>query len=174
MTGALVNATTPNKSAIPYTYLGSSKMSEWNDLRRCSLCGVTITHMRTIKPIIRWDETHPYYHRTGRSRGLRPDQRIGWACGRHHIIDPNWLGNSDKMGIDTVVSLSHTSAVTLEAREEVKEIRLRLGLSQNKFARKLGVTTGAVSKWESGERTVTERTLLQARSLLMTNKDTAA
>ena len=43
--------------------------------------------------------------------------------------------------------------------EEIKELRQRLGLSQNKFARKVGVTQITVYNWEQGKTTPPEPTL---------------
>lgn len=35
----------------------------------------------------------------------------------------------------------------------VKELRERLGLTQEQFAQKVGVTFGSVNRWENGKRT---------------------
>lgn len=35
----------------------------------------------------------------------------------------------------------------------VKELRQRLGLTQEQFAQKVGVTYGSVNHWENGKRT---------------------
>lgn len=44
--------------------------------------------------------------------------------------------------------------------ERIKELRKILGLSQDAFGRKLGVTGTAVSRIEKGERTLTEQMAL--------------
>lgn len=36
---------------------------------------------------------------------------------------------------------------------DIKELRLGLKLSQEEFARRLGISTSAIQKWESGVRT---------------------
>ena len=41
----------------------------------------------------------------------------------------------------------------------IREIRLRLGLSQSAFAKILGVTKAAVSHWETGLRKPNEKML---------------
>lgn len=42
----------------------------------------------------------------------------------------------------------------------IKELRKTLGLSQEAFGKKLGITGGGVSKIENGERTLTEQIAL--------------
>jgi len=39
-------------------------------------------------------------------------------------------------------------------KEQVKALRKRLGLTQSKFAEKMGVTLQAVQHWEQGRRSV--------------------
>jgi putative transcriptional regulator len=36
-------------------------------------------------------------------------------------------------------------------REEIKNIRERLGMTQDKFAKRIGVTVTTVSRWERGD-----------------------
>lgn len=57
-------------------------------------------------------------------------------------------------------------AETLLARREA------LGYTQDYVARKLGVSDGAVSKWESGEREPNYTTLIRLAKLLSTRIDT--
>jgi putative transcriptional regulator len=47
----------------------------------------------------------------------------------------------------------------------LKELRTKLGLSQQAFATALGVTTGTISRWEGGKRSIL-LTLPQMRSLI--------
>ena len=37
-----------------------------------------------------------------------------------------------------------------ESKHEIKRLRLALGLTQERFARELGVTLSTVSRWETG------------------------
>lgn len=48
---------------------------------------------------------------------------------------------------------------------EVKEARIRLGLSQKGLADALGITQAAVSYMENGKRPVTDRTVKQIEQL---------
>jgi putative transcriptional regulator len=41
-----------------------------------------------------------------------------------------------------------------EEGSPLKELRLKLGLSQQNFATALGVTTTTISRWESGKRSI--------------------
>jgi len=41
----------------------------------------------------------------------------------------------------------------LDIPKLVKELRQRLGLTQEDFAQKVGVTFGSVNRWENGKRT---------------------
>ena len=43
-------------------------------------------------------------------------------------------------------------------KDDLKELRAELRLSQEKLAQALGCTTSAVSKWESGKRTISTAT----------------
>jgi DNA-binding transcriptional regulator YiaG len=171
---APVNSSLSPSPSQPYSYIGSGQMSEYNDTRRCSLCGVTIRNFRVIKPILRWDKSRPYFHRVGHHRGLSPSQPIGWSCGKHHVIDPDWLPHEmRKEGIDTHKTTEHTHGM-LSDKEELREIREKLGLGRPAFARKLGVSQDTIFKWERGDRRVKETALFLARRLLMERDQTAA
>jgi DNA-binding transcriptional regulator YiaG len=162
------------KSNPAFTYIGSGQMSEYNDTRRCSLCGVTIHNFRIIKPILRWDESRPYFHRVGHHRGLSPSQPIGWSCGKHHVIDPDWLPQemrnaATKRGLDRIVTTDNNCAMT--AREEIADIRSKLGLGREKFGHRIHKSASTVYKWERGEVPVDETSLDLARRLLMEKQE---
>jgi len=46
-----------------------------------------------------------------------------------------------------------TTMPDLNVPKLVKELRQRLGLTQEDFAQKVGVTFGSVNRWENGKRT---------------------
>lgn len=158
----------------PHTYIGDGEMSTYNDQRTCSLCGVRIHNFRVIKPIIRWDESRPYYHRTGRNRGLSPRRQISWSCGKHHVIDPDWLGHFGKLGVDNGYSHPHNHGMAIEARQELRDIRDKMGLSREKFAQQLGVSSASIFRYEDGSRPVKDTVLFLARRLVMERNQTAA
>ena len=49
--------------------------------------------------------------------------------------------------------------VVIKVNERLKKIRKELDLSQEEFAKRLGVTGGGISKLEKGERNITEQML---------------
>jgi DNA-binding transcriptional regulator YiaG len=48
----------------------------------------------------------------------------------------------------------------------IREMRRRLGMSQNQFARKLGVTFLTVNRWENGHTRPCSLSVIQLRRLL--------
>ena len=46
--------------------------------------------------------------------------------------------------------------------DRVKGIRIQMGISQEEFARKLGVSANAVGSWETGQATPTSGRILKA------------
>ena len=170
---------TPHNSIPnPYTYIGDGEMSEYNDTRRCSLCGVTIHNFRVIKPILRYDPSRPYFHRFGRDRGIKTTTPVGWSCGKHHVIDPDWLPHETRNEVAPSPidrrNVLYDNACMPTAAVELREIRDQLGLSREKLARQLGVTQDTVYKWEKGARPVKETALFLARRLLMESRETGA
>lgn len=53
--------------------------------------------------------------------------------------------------------------------KEIKESRIKLGLNQEEFAEKLGVTVVTVSKWENGKTIPTEAKMNLIKDLLKKN-----
>ena len=49
---------------------------------------------------------------------------------------------------------------------ELRELRLRAGLSQDKLARMLGVKSSTISRWERGNRTIPVPVAIAVRYLL--------
>lgn len=150
-----------NKSIpeTPYTYIGDGEMSEYNDTRRCSLCGVTIHNFRVIKPILRYDPSRPYFHRFGRDRGIKTTTPVGWSCGKHHVIDPDWLPKEVKelsrsAHLTRLVTEDNNCGMT--PRERIIENRTTLGLGREKFARLVSRSASTIYKWERGEVPVDE------------------
>jgi len=41
--------------------------------------------------------------------------------------------------------------VTLHSAKQIKELRYRLGMTQEQFAVQLGVTHGTINRWENGK-----------------------
>lgn len=52
------------------------------------------------------------------------------------------------------------------AQEELVQIRQQLGMTQEAFAEALGVHADTISRWERGERRVSQMALKLARSIL--------
>ena len=50
---------------------------------------------------------------------------------------------------------------------DIKEIRVALSMKQGEFGRWLKVSAGCVSRWESGERNVSESTIDHIKSKLL-------
>ena len=48
---------------------------------------------------------------------------------------------------------------------DVRRIRRKNGLSQREFAERIGVSQSTVSRWESGKRGLSEKTLYRIMSL---------
>ena len=52
----------------------------------------------------------------------------------------------------------------------VRDLREQLGWSQNKLAREMGISAGAVTRWENGSRQPSEMALKLMQLLLERNK----
>jgi len=62
-----------------------------------------------------------------------------------------------------------TRVITKGSPERLKAIRYQLDLSQERFARKLGVATNTVARWERGLLTPPRVAELAAEYLLLTH-----
>ena len=56
--------------------------------------------------------------------------------------------------------------------DDIRSARRELGLSQTELASKLGVTQGTISRFETGDLPVDERTQLAVDALLMRHRST--
>ncbi len=54
--------------------------------------------------------------------------------------------------------------------ETIKQLRLRLGLSQEKFAHKIGVTMGTIQRWEKGTHKPSELTMEKIKTAKVFNE----
>ena len=67
------------------------------------------------------------------------------------ISDLHEIGLVDKQTMREFDISCLTPSYELEAAQ-IREIRLKFGVSQAVFAEHLGVTTGLISKWETGDK----------------------
>ena len=151
------------------TYLGDGEMVTTGH-RVCSLCGAFIIPFRTAHPILRYDPAAPYYQRVGVHRGWTLERRIGWSCGRHRAISADWepVENFSWRPLDNRSATVHSSD-TMEAKDEIRQIREKMGLSREAFAHKIGRTSSTIFKWEHGRVPVDETALRYARTFVTSN-----
>ena len=66
------------------------------------------------------------------------------------------------------------AALATVAMETISDIRAALGVTQAEFASRLGLDQSTISRMESGEIVPDKRTMIAARTLLPSNKASAA
>lgn len=64
-----------------------------------------------------------------------------------------------RLNIDYGNILCYSLPEVIEINKRIKEIRLKLGLTQAQFAENLGVTNATISRLEAGERSISEATV---------------
>jgi DNA-binding transcriptional regulator YiaG len=84
-------------------------------------------------------------------KNFKPPQRTKFS-GRDLVKDIE-AADMEFKGVDTGRFFNHALVLAPIRPKEVKELRHKLGLTQNKLANLLGVSLATVKSWEGGART---------------------